>query len=113
VVNELPPGTSAQKVLEEIEELTNPKVKTGKKALTSDQLQLKQSLLAVLDTVRDESGKDVPERLVFEPKSKNIEQQEFINTLLAHTSLESGAAIKLVMIGMDGRPRQKALPEIL
>src|SRR5262245_41160889 len=27
VVNELPPGTSAQKVLEEIEELTNPKVK--------------------------------------------------------------------------------------
>ncbi|WP_428851315.1 DNA topoisomerase IV subunit A [Imbroritus primus] len=113
VVNELPPGTSAQKVLEEIEELTNPKVKTGKKALTSDQLQLKQSLLAVLDTVRDESGKDAPVRLVFEPKSKNIEQQEFINTLLAHTSLESGAAINLVMIGMDGRPRQKALPEIL
>src|SRR5690606_12522731 len=34
VVTELPPGTSAQKVLEEIEELTNPKVKTGKKALT-------------------------------------------------------------------------------
>ncbi|HEX3141187.1 MAG TPA: DNA gyrase subunit A, partial [Rhizobacter sp.] len=27
VVNELPPGTSSQKVLEEIEELTNPKVK--------------------------------------------------------------------------------------
>ena len=113
VVNELPPGTSAQKVLEEIEELTNPKVKTGKKALTPDQLQLKQSLLAVLDTVRDESGKDAPVRLVFEPKSKNIEQQEFINTLLAHTSLESGAAINLVMIGTDGRPRQKALPEIL
>ena len=29
VVTELPPGTSAQKVLEEIEELTNPKVKAG------------------------------------------------------------------------------------
>ena len=34
VVTELPPYTSAQKVLEEIEELTNPKVKAGKKALT-------------------------------------------------------------------------------
>ena len=36
VVHELPPGTSAQKVLEEIEELTNPKVKAGKKALSQD-----------------------------------------------------------------------------
>ncbi|MGZ5270590.1 MAG: DNA gyrase subunit A, partial [Ramlibacter sp.] len=33
VVNELPPGVSSQRVLEEIEELTNPKVKAGKKAL--------------------------------------------------------------------------------
>jgi topoisomerase IV subunit A len=34
VVTELPPGTSTAKVLEEIEELTNPKVKAGKKALS-------------------------------------------------------------------------------
>ena len=58
VVNELPPGTSAQKVLEEIEELTNPKVKAGKKALSQDQVQLKAAVLAVLDAVRDESNKD-------------------------------------------------------
>jgi len=31
VVTELPPGVSAQKVLEEVEELTNPKLKAGKK----------------------------------------------------------------------------------
>src|SRR3954470_7000093 len=36
VVTELPPGVSSQKVLEEIEELTNPKVKAGKKALSAD-----------------------------------------------------------------------------
>jgi topoisomerase-4 subunit A len=30
VVQELPPGTSAQRVLEEIEELTNPKIRAGK-----------------------------------------------------------------------------------
>ncbi|WP_197326039.1 DNA topoisomerase IV subunit A [Ralstonia solanacearum] len=113
VVTELPPNTSSQKVLEEIEELTNPKVRTGKKSLTPEQLQLKQTLLGLLDAVRDESGKDAPVRLVFEPKSKNIGQQEFANALLAHTSLESGAAINLVMIGTDGRPRQKGLRDIL
>ncbi|HEY4542530.1 MAG TPA: DNA topoisomerase IV subunit A [Noviherbaspirillum sp.] len=113
VVTELPPGTSSQKVLEEIEELTNPKVKVGKKSLSPEQLALKQTILGVLDTVRDESGKDAPVRLVFEPKSKNLDQTEFANILLAHTSLESGASINLVMIGGDGRPRQKGLSQIL
>src|SRR5690606_9854686 len=60
VVGELPPGVSTQKVLEEIEELTNPKVKAGKKALTTEQQQVKAALLAVLDGVRDESSKDAP-----------------------------------------------------
>ncbi len=113
VVTELPPGTSSQKVLEEIEEITNPKIKTGKKTLSPDQVSLKQMILSVLDTVRDESGKDAPVRLVFEPKSKNLDQTEFMQILLAHTSLESSASINLVMIGQDGRPRQKALSHIL
>jgi topoisomerase IV subunit A len=113
VITELPPGASSQKVLEEIEELTNPKVKLGKKSLTPEQLQTKQSLLALVDAVRDESGKDAPVRIVFEPKSSRIDQTEFVNTLLAHTSLESSAPINLVMIGVDGRPRQKGLGDIL
>jgi len=113
VVTELPPGTSAQKILEEIEELTNPKVKLGKKSLSPEQLATKQTLLGVLDTVRDESGREAPVRLVFEPKSKNQDQEEFSNLLLAHTSLENNAVINLVMIGADGRPRQKALGDSL
>jgi topoisomerase-4 subunit A len=52
-------------------------------------------------------------RLVFEPKSKNQDQAEFMLMLLAHTSLETSAPINLVMIGGDGRPRQKGLSEIL
>jgi topoisomerase-4 subunit A len=113
VVTELPPGTSAQKVLEEIEELTNPKVKAGKKALTAEQQQLKATVLGVLDGVRDESSKDAPVRLVFEPKSSRIDQQELITTLLAHTSLEGSAPINLTMVGADGRPTQKGLRQIL
>ncbi len=113
VVNELPPSTSSQKVLQEIEEITNPKVKIGKKTLTTDQNNLKSTILTVLDGVRDESSKDAAVRLVFEPKSKNVEVNEFVNLLLAHTSLESNAPINLVMIGTDGRPRQKGLKEII
>jgi topoisomerase-4 subunit A len=113
VVHELPPGVSTQKVLEEIEELTNPKVRTGKKALSAEQIQLKQVLLSVLDVVRDESSKDAAVRLVFEPKTSRIEQSELINTLLAHTSLESSSPINLTMIGLDGRPTQKSLRQML
>ena len=113
VVTELPPGASTQKVLEEIEELTNPKVKAGKKTLSTEQVQLRLSVLAMLDAVRDESGKEAKVRLVFEPKTRTVEQQELITTLLAHTSLESSAPINLTMIGADGRPTQKGLRQIL
>ncbi|WP_323121707.1 DNA topoisomerase IV subunit A [Burkholderia alba] len=113
VVTELPPNTSGQKVLEEIEELTNPKLKLGKKALSQEQLNTKKAMLDLLDAVRDESGKDAPVRLVFEPKSRAIDQTEFIHSLLAHTSLESNATLNLVMIGADGRPGQKGLFSIL
>jgi topoisomerase-4 subunit A len=113
VVNELPPSASSQRVLQEIEEITNPKVKVGKKTLTPEQNNLKSTILNVLDGVRDESSKDAAVRLVFEPKSKNIDVNEFVNLLLAHTSLESNAPMNLVMIGNDGRPRQKGLKEII
>ncbi|MFZ9253032.1 MAG: DNA topoisomerase IV subunit A, partial [Hylemonella sp.] len=113
VVTELPPGVSTQKVLEEIEEISNPKVKAGKKAVSQEQNQLKATLLAVLDGVRDESSKDAPVRLVCEPKTSRIEQQDLINTLLAHTSLEASAPINLTMVGLDGKPVQKSLRQML
>jgi topoisomerase-4 subunit A len=112
VVNTLPPGVSSQKVLEEIEEITNPKVKAGKKTLTPEQNALKASVLSVLDVVRDESSKDAAVRLVFEPKTRTIEQQELIQVLLAHTSLESSSSINLTAIGIDGKPVQKSLRQM-
>ena len=113
VVNELPPGVSSQRVLEEIEEITNPKVKAGKKALSAEQTQLKASMLSVLDVVRDESSKDAPVRLVFEPKTSRISQEEFITTLLAQTSLETSSPVNLTMVGIDGKPTQKSLRQML
>ena len=113
VVTELPPNVSAQKVLEEIEDLTNPKIKSGKKALSQEQLQLKASLLAVLDGVRDESSKTAPVRIVFEPRTRTVSQQDLIGALLAHTSLETSASINLTQIGIDGKPTQKSLRQML
>jgi topoisomerase IV subunit A len=113
VVTELPPGVSTKSVLEEIEEITNPKVKAGKKALLQEQVQLKAAMLAVLDAVRDESSKDAAVRLVFEPKSRTVSQQELITALLAHTSLESSVSLNLTVVGSDGRPVGKGLRRIL
>jgi topoisomerase IV subunit A len=113
IVTELPPGTSTAKVLEEIEEIINPKVKAGKKSLNQDQLQLKASMLALLDVARDESNKDAAVRLVFEPKTSKIEQNDLITALLAHTSLETTAPINLTAIGIDGRPTLKSLRQML
>lgn len=113
VVTELPPGTSGQKVLEEIEDMTNPKVKTGKKSLTPDQQQTKAQVLGLLDAVRDESGKDADVRLVFEPKTSRVDRDYFATLLLAQTSLETNVSVNLVCVGTDGRPKQKSLRDIL
>lgn len=113
VVKELPPNTSTAKVLEEIEELTNPKVKAGKKGLSTDQQNLKAQVLAMLDAVRDESGKENAVRLVFEPKSRNVSVEEFSNLLLSHTSLETNTSINLVSIDNAGRPGQRGLIAML
>ncbi|MDO8278711.1 MAG: DNA gyrase subunit A, partial [Burkholderiaceae bacterium] len=45
--------------------------------------------------------------------TSRIEQQELINTLLAHTSLETSSPINLTMVGLDGRPTQKSLRQML
>jgi topoisomerase IV subunit A len=113
VITELPPGVSVQKVLSEIEELTNPKVRAGKKTLTQEQTQLKQLTLSLLDKARDESSKDAPVRLVLEPRTSRIDRDEFINTLLVHTAMESSVSVNVVTIGRDGRPQQKSLRGVL
>ena len=70
-------------------------------------------MLSLLDNVRDESGKSVDVRLVFEPKTSKVDRDEFVNYLLSETDLESNVPVNLVMLGLDGKPRQKGLLEIL
>jgi topoisomerase-4 subunit A len=113
VVSEFPHGVSAQKVLEEIDELTNPKVKANKKSLTPDQVQNKQLILSVLDAVADESDKSQKIRLVFRPKTSKLNPDDMMAVLLTHTSLQNSVSVNLTMIGLDGRPQQKSLTQVL
>jgi topoisomerase IV subunit A len=112
-ITELPHGVSTRMVLEDIERATNPKPKEGKKSLTQDQVNVKTLVLGALDTVRDESDKDAPVRIVLEPRSSRQDPQEFVDLLLAHTRLEASLPVNLVALGRDGRPRQKNLLALL
>jgi topoisomerase-4 subunit A len=113
VVTELPPGASAKRVQEEIDGITNPLPKPGKKSLTPEQTREKQLVLSMLERMRDESDRAHPVRLVFEPRSSRIDENEFVNLLLAKTSLETNVPINLVMVGLDGRPAGRDLREVL
>lgn len=113
IVTELPPGTSAQKILAEIEDQTNPKPKTGKKNLSQEQQNTRTLMLSFLERVRDESDGQSPVRLVIEPKSSRLNIDDFMNTLMAQTSLECNVSVNLVMMGQDNRPAQKNLGQIL
>jgi topoisomerase-4 subunit A len=113
VVYELPPGASSKKVQEEIESITNPQPKSGKKSLSPDQQREKQAMLSMLDRMRDESDRSHAVRLVFEPKTSKIDETEFINRLLSKTSLENNVSLNFVMVGIDGRPAGKNLRDML
>jgi topoisomerase-4 subunit A len=113
VVTELPPGASAKRVQEEIDAITNPQPRTGKKSLTPEQTREKQLVLSMLERMRDESDRAHPVRLVFEPRTAKVDENEFVNLLLAKTSLETNVPINLVMVGLDGRPAGRNLREVL
>lgn len=115
VVDELPPESSSQKVLNEIEAITNPtpKNKKDKRPVSAKVLQAKAAMLALLERVRDESSEERPVRLVFEPKTSKIDRQDFVTALLSQTSMESNVSVNLVMLGIDGKPCQKNLIQIV
>jgi DNA gyrase/topoisomerase IV subunit A len=68
---------------------------------------------SLLEKARDESDRTHPVRLVFEPRSSRVGEDEFVKLLLAKTSMETNASINLVMVGLDGRPMGKNLKSVL
>ena len=112
-ITELPPDTSTAKVMSEIEALTNPQLKPGKKTLTQDQANMKALVLSVLDRISDDSDGEHPVRILVEPRSSRLNPEEVMQVLLAHTSLEANVSLNMVTIGRDGKPQQKGLMQVL
>ncbi len=113
VVTELPHGVSCRQVLEEIEALVNPRPASGKKDVTQEQKRLRQFVLDLVESVRDESDRKSKLRLVIEPRSSRQVPEETMKALLVHTSLETRYAVNLTWLGLDGLPETKGIVEIL
>lgn len=115
VFHELPYGTSVKSIMEEIDNIFNPKPKekNGKKTWSPEQLRLKGLFQNLIDRYNDESDRTTPVRLTIEPRSFKQDPQELVQILLASTKLESNYSANFVMIGRDGKPRQKGLLEII
>jgi len=113
VVDELPHGVSCRQVLEEIEALVNPKPATGKKEVSQEQKRLKQFVLDIVETVRDESDRKSRMRIIIEPRSSRQDPEEMMKALLVHTSLEMRYPLNLTWLGLDGLPETKGIVGVL
>ena len=114
VVDELPHGVSCRQVLEEIEALVNPKPTFGKKDVTQEQKRIKQFVLDIVETVRDESDRKSRMRIIIEPRSSRQNVDEMMKALLVHTSLETRYPLNFTWLGFrDGLPDTKGIVAIL
>ncbi|MCB5185302.1 DNA topoisomerase IV subunit A [Methylobacillus gramineus] len=117
IIEALPHGVSASDIMSAIEELCNPKPKekdkNGKLILSKEQQLLKNSLLDMLETSRDESTSKDGIRIILEPRTGKIDADALMNFLLVHTSLETTFSNNHVVVGLDGNPRPKTVVEML
>jgi topoisomerase-4 subunit A len=75
--------------------------------------QIEAKKLPMVSDVRDESDHEEPTRLVVIPRSNRIDLNALTDHLFATTDLEKSYSVNMNMIGTNGRPEVKNLPEIL
>ncbi len=86
---------------------------SGSKVLEQIAAQMQQKKLPMVEDLRDESDHENPTRLVIVPRSNRVNVKELMKHLFATTDLEKTYRVNLNVIGLDGRPRVRNLPEIL
>jgi topoisomerase-4 subunit A len=86
---------------------------SGSKVITQVAGQMTAKKLPMVEDVRDESDHENPTRLVITPRSNRIDLEGLMAHLFATTDLERTYRVNLTMIGLDGRPRQFNLRELL
>ncbi len=86
---------------------------SGSKVLAQIAAQLQAKKLPMVEDLRDESDHENPTRLVITPRSNRVDLEGLMAHLFATTDLERTYRVNLTMIGLDGRPRQFNLRELL
>ncbi len=86
---------------------------SGAKVLAQIAEQMQAKKLPMVADLRDESDHENPTRLVIVPRSNRIDVDALMAHLCASTDLESSYRVNINLIGLDGRPQVKALPQLL
>ena len=86
---------------------------SGAKVLEQIAQQMQQKKLPMIQDLRDESDHENPTRLVIIPRSNRVDGEAVMQHLFATTDLEKTYRVNMNMIGINGRPQVKALPQIL
>ena len=86
---------------------------SGAKVLEQIAQQMQQKKLPMIQDLRDESDHENPTRLVIIPRSNRVDAEAVMQHLFATTDLEKTYRVNMNMIGINGRPQVKSLPQIL
>jgi topoisomerase-4 subunit A len=113
VVTALPPGVSTGAVMSRIDDLANPKPKGDKKKISDEQARTRTLATSLIDSVRDESDARHPVRLVIEPKSRAVSQEDLLSFLFAYTDLECNSSLNLTLLDTSRRPVQIGIAPLL
>ncbi len=86
---------------------------SGTKVQAQIAAQMQAKKLPMVEDLRDESDHENPTRIVITPRSNRVDLEGLMAHLFATTDLERTYRVNLTMIGLDGRPRQFNLRELL
>ena len=86
---------------------------SGSKVLEQIATQMRNKKLPLVEDLRDESDHEEPTRLVITPRSNRVNVDELMSHLFATTSLERTVRVNMNVVGLDGRPRNFHLAELL
>jgi topoisomerase-4 subunit A len=86
---------------------------SGSKVLAQIAQQMQAKKLPMVEDLRDESDHENPTRLVITPRSNRVDVESLMAHLFATTDLERTYRVNLTMIGLDGRPSQYNLRDLL
>ena len=86
---------------------------SGSKIIEQIAKQMEAKKLPMVEDVRDESDHENPTRLVITPRSNRVDLEGLMDHLFATTDLERTYRVNLTMIGLDGRPKQYNLVDLL